>query len=561
MNRKRAVFAAAVLGFAGAGEAALSDRTAATRGPMILREAGGARSLALGGATAALGDDVGALFINPAALQGLRRPEALFLHAESFGGGRREFAGAALPQWRNGVRRTVGFGAGFVAAPGIDIVEDERALGRARPQEWFAGASYARPFGTAHLGGTAKVVGQSLYADRSAGVAFDAGLWSSGDRGAWGATLANGGAPLSGVALPWVLRVGGVARLSRAGSRSVLRALGQADFPAEDRWRPRAGLEYETSRGRGWSAALRAGFEGRGLGETNRFSDQCTIGFGLRRGDVTVNYVFRPRLSLGTSHVLDVGWRFGAPLAMEERRDALIREAESHLASGPLWKARNEVNELMTIAPREERVERLARAVARRLEESLDPETLFTLGEDALTRGRYDEGADYLEKLLLLKPDHAAARALLDRARTRIVEDRRERMKKQIAEARRRDMTVRVGEAERGMARGRWDEAREAWTRVLELDPAHAAAKAGVRRCDEAIARNEEVLRATKARRGAEARTLYDEGVRLFQEGRHAEARERFQKSLELVPDDGVVRRALDRVTRELDRGASGGKP
>ena len=98
-------------------------------GAAFLKIGTGARATALGGAYTALADDADAIYYNPGALGGIRRPELSATHAEHLLGAKFDFIGFVQPT-ANG---SFGLGVTRLSAGKIEGRGADRQAGGRRP--------------------------------------------------------------------------------------------------------------------------------------------------------------------------------------------------------------------------------------------------------------------------------------------------------------------------------------------------------------------------------------------------------------------------------------------
>jgi len=171
----------------------------------FMENGGGARALALGGAFVALADDPSTTFWNPAGLASTQERQLLLMHSERFGDLiDRDFAAYVQPvDWSLLGGEEGGFGFSVIRL-GIDdipftdhlhdaldvddsgVVDDDEVLGLfdlqdqirfKSDQEWALFLSYGERKGQWHVGGSLKLIRQSVGDFSSLGIGFDAGLY------------------------------------------------------------------------------------------------------------------------------------------------------------------------------------------------------------------------------------------------------------------------------------------------------------------------------------------------------------------------------------------------
>lgn len=277
-----------------------------------------------------------------------------------------------------------------------------------------------------------KWVKTEMFEESGQTVAADFGILGTHPEGwGWGMALANVGPSMKlgsdKIGLPTTVR-GGLSKRLLLGSGEWV-AAGDVDYTVEGDPSGRAGLEYNLAVGRDWRVALRSGVR---TTEEGRFS----FGGGVGRGPLDLNYAFTAFGDLGSTSRIDFTLRFGGELAPEVRRRELLKMAKDATAKGDLPKARQAVDELKTLSPRSKDVLNLDKEVRLRYSESLDPENLLALGNEALDRRDYQEAVIRFQKLLLVDPTNKEGRALLTRANTLLEKERQDKLKAELTRTR-----------------------------------------------------------------------------------------------------------------------------
>jgi hypothetical protein len=283
------------------------SRAAALKtGAAFLKIGTGARPEAMGGAYAALSEDVHALHYNPAGLAALKSREAGLMHTDYLLDTRFDFAGFAQPT-------PIGCFGVSVARLGLGNFEG-RDENRA-PAEGFGAVQsvytigFGTGVGTLDAGAALKVIDSRIGQDSASAVAADLGVRKSWRRFSLGAAILSVGRGLQYLSqrdpLPLALDLG-------ASCRPFERTLLALDFrhePLERRAEVRAGAEYrpfqafslragyasQTARDASWDSAALAGFSG---------------GFGVRVGGFSGDYSFTPFGELGKVQRVSVGAAF-----------------------------------------------------------------------------------------------------------------------------------------------------------------------------------------------------------------------------------------------------------
>lgn len=559
------------------------------RGPAVLKMEPGVRAQSLGGAFVGSADDASALFWNPAGLQRVSRQEFLVAHSRVFEDQTREDLAWVLPVWRRGERESWGVQASYLAVDQFDLVKDGVPAGTARPWEGVVGLSYARPFRNLFWGITGKLARKEFPGASGQSYLVDAGLQGKSKKGGveWGFVMANLGTPMAlgegTLAPPLVLRCG-AAKGVPLGRKNVLRWSGQIDAPSDEVAFGRLGLEYVIP-GKEWETAFRLG------GKTSGVS-RITGGLGVSHGFLGINYAYAPSESLGAVHRMDVTFRFGQPLALEVKRQTLLETAQSAWDHGQTARAADLLEEIDGFSPLFYPARQLSQDVNRRIEESLKPDTLHTLGVQAFDANDFESAADYLRKLVLLDPAYPEAGALLKKAEAALSADRESRARAELSRGLERERKNLRRLAQEDQRAERWSEALRRWRSVLARFPKDAEALAGATLCREKISglaetaertgerekaislylllqedradplmakRIDQLQKDRRAESGARARALYQEGVLAYDAGDLHAALPLFEEAARLNPDDAATARALDRVRTELQRARPNG--
>jgi len=287
----------------------------------------GARPLAMGEAFVAVADDVSTLHYNPAGLA--FRPEVLpggraksyeLLMSHSL-----HIQDIRLSQL-GFITRPFGFSATYLNMGGIE----RRTAETARPEGSFGasdlalGVSYGRKLGTYGLGGTVKLVRQTIGEYSASAYAMDLGALKRIEKYpvTFGASLTNLGTKVKfierGYPLPMAFRVGAAYGMTPKFPHAISL---QLDFPRDDSPSVRLGFEYA-----GFGPfALRAGYRtvsaeqksaalGKALGSTAPGLSEFYgffMGVGFRTKLGSMDYSILPYGELGNAHRFSMSLRFG----------------------------------------------------------------------------------------------------------------------------------------------------------------------------------------------------------------------------------------------------------
>ncbi|MBL0059677.1 MAG: PorV/PorQ family protein [Elusimicrobia bacterium] len=548
----------------------------------------GVRAEGMGGAFAAVADDAGALFWNPAGLNQLPLSEVAFSHTEDFGDQSRNDLRLVRPAWWGQERRTWGARVAHASVKSFDLVEDGAVTGSAGPQETLVAFSFAQPVGPLSAGVTAKAIRQDLTTESGQTWGVDLGALGRQGRWSWGVGLNNLGPNLkigtSSVGLHPSLRLGGAGVFGapkRPGGRSPWLVTGQVEPFEDGTVRSRLGVEFAPLP---MGLRVRVGY--RSLHGADSFLDTLVFGAGFEKGRFQLNYAFLPGETVGDSHRLDVSVRFGERLPEEARLEEQLALAEKHFKAKQMVKARETLREVFALSPSNDRAKKLSHSVEARFSESLDPETLLILGDQAFKEGRFEAAADFFRKLLEVQPDHREARALYDSAEARAGAARLAQAAKTLQQEQRREQDDRRRRARRFMDKEEWASALDQWLSLLELVPDSKEAQAGASSCREALyqdaekarrndrleealrlyqasraggmnykdsaVRAKDIERSLQTKRQERSNQLFEQAVRAYDMKDLAKALNLFEQAARLAPEDNKIQRALERVRKEI---------
>ncbi|RMH57616.1 MAG: type IX secretion system membrane protein PorP/SprF [Candidatus Hydrogenedentota bacterium] len=303
---------------------ALGRPNVGTTGAAFLKIGVSPRLAALGGAYGALGEDVGAIFSNPAGLSYLPRKQAEFVHARlvadiklnsvfyahpfphSLGTLALNYTLVDFGEIERTVLQEVGAASPFAKAGQFDAQDQALTL------------SYGDDFHFLNRrfewGMSLKFLHLRIDEETSNGLAYDAGLiyQPTGRNYRFGVTLQNLGF-LSKFReeaddLPLNLK------LSAAGSfvKNRLKLALDANFPIDNSPILNFGAEFTPVK----ALALRAGYR---FDNNNSDFKGYTAGLGIHIADVSLDYAYTPFELLGNNHRFALGVEFGAA-AREDRR-------------------------------------------------------------------------------------------------------------------------------------------------------------------------------------------------------------------------------------------------
>ena len=268
----------------------------------------GARPLGMGGAYAAVSNDINALSFNPGGLTQIRKKEASFTHIESFQSIRFESLGYVQP-----INKTNVIGGSLMLLSSGDMAAyndfDELQAEEVSASDLAMTASYCNSalYENLSIGGTVKVISERLDNEGALGVALDAGaLYKVDDMLTTAVVLQNIGFGVRFVdtrnAMPMNMKLGIAARLldkkqlTLASDMNLALADGISlcfggEYIINDMFAVRLGLRTKTMYDLGFFSGISFG-----LG----FSKGFTSG----RSDIQtgIDYAFAPYGELGAAH-------------------------------------------------------------------------------------------------------------------------------------------------------------------------------------------------------------------------------------------------------------------
>ncbi|MBK8871532.1 MAG: tetratricopeptide repeat protein [Elusimicrobia bacterium] len=376
----------------------------------------------------------------------------------------------------------------------------------------------------------------------------------------------------------------------RGGGRDSVLAVAQLDAPMNDTVGTQIGVEVSRAWANRIAVSARMGY--RSWSGNLTMLEKMTFGLGFVREALGVNYAYLPQEELGGTHRFEIFLRFGDPLEPETRRNAFLRQAETLFAEKRMVRARSAVEEVLTISPKNAKARTLQKKIDSRIATSLDPETLFILGDRAFEEKRYEQAADFFKRLVEVSPAYPGGRERWEKAEERAGAERLRAAESRLKEERQREGQSRRHRAERMMAQKNWTAAWTAWENVLALFPNDRAAQEGIQRCQEelytgAVAAERkgdwataiDLYRAAQSkdktfknsaerlavlgprvaaeesalaqRRQEESKVLYEKGMEAYSLKHYEKAQSLFEQALRANPNDKKTIKALERLKEE----------
>jgi hypothetical protein len=289
---------------------ASAANSAGSTGAAFLELGVGARAAAMGEANAAWADDVYGLYFNPAGVSRVERKEIGFVHNNLFSDVSYNYLGYLHP---------LSFGGTFgITVAYVDLGEVKRTtiasaatnsfIGQATSHDLAVSLAYARPVRSwLDLGGTLKVINESLDNNSASAVAVDMGATIRPPvRGlTLGVSLANLGSSLQFIRekdeLPLTLRLGAAYR----SPNRIWGIVSDAVWVRDQDWEAKVG-------GEAWvwpeHLALRAG-----VNSANDLDNGFTVGSAFHWEDLAIDYAFTPFGEIGDAHQISLTYQFGDP--------------------------------------------------------------------------------------------------------------------------------------------------------------------------------------------------------------------------------------------------------
>jgi tetratricopeptide (TPR) repeat protein len=468
----------------------------------------GAATAAVGGTSASCLPAAGSVFCNPGALGWLRGAEFTASHSELGYSARVEHLAAAY----GGRRFSLALSLQAMTIGGME----ERTEPSAAPLSTFGASAlapaltFSRSLGGRFAAGTSlRLVYQKIGADQAYSVANDLGLSIAGLMPGLraGAVLTNWG---SGVRfseqshpLPTRFRLG----LGYGLFHDALTVSGDLVAPRGRNVLPCLGVQWSL----GNRMDIRAGYRG-GMADAGGAAG-LSGGLGVRLGGYAVDYAAASRGVLGLAHQISISYRPGAAsserteraVAAELQRRARItaetffHQGQDHLLAGRPDEAAQSLDLALVWDPDYAEAARTL-AEAKAAVGDREAARLLSSGLSHFQAGRMIDAISDLGRVLEIKPEHQAARELLQKASDALLASRPALPSDTAAAF---EIKRHLRDGARALASGDYRLAIEEWEAALALDPGQAAAKTSIER---ARALQRQVVEAALQKAEASAR-------------------------------------------------------
>ncbi|MBD3180134.1 MAG: PorV/PorQ family protein [Candidatus Latescibacteria bacterium] len=545
------------------GPAVAEEGAGGTRSVFLL--GAGARSISMGGAFSAVGDDPSAIYYNPAALRLNRYRSVTVNHIQLFSGftdANYDFIGMVYPTLSAGA---LGIGVMTTGTGGIrefNRYSVETGEISYRESQGILGYAFHLPFeylGRFTAGASIKFLNQRIgdYSDNGAGM--DLGLIYR-QQYLEGLVLGCNLQDLIGAETKLRNRIDRLDRTLMLGAgytgdlgRSVsFTASAQVDIPERADRDLRFGLECRIRN----IIMIRLGYD----------SEQLTAGIGFSWSDYSADYGYFSREEAGSSHPVSVSMRFGKSiderrtiLNMERRREeeAYFRqvvtdrasqnmaEADSLMEAGELEEAYDKLKLVLEYDPSnqeaaaeitslEERILQNQQSRMRSAEKQALIDYHLKAGLKFYRNNEYVQSREEWESLLELDPDNRQARNYLDKIRDKLDE--------RIADYRAK---ARVYESDGMLA-----EALDMWNMIKVLDPQSEEAEKEYRRIKGNLRELSEDFEDT--RKQLRVIDLFNRALNSFTAGNYSETVNLLDRVLSIDPQHREAARLIKRARRRL---------
>lgn len=268
----------------------------------------GARSAGLAEGGVALAVDAHALFLNPAAMAALKTASVVGTHGA--------YIDSSFIDQIAYVRPLSGgsaWGAGlqYFSAGSVDETDlSGSTVGSFTPSDLALSGGYARTLGSVRVGGSLKYI-RSTLVDSASALSLDLGVESNPLAGNK-LKLGLAGQNLIG-SLKYEQESSDLPMTVKAGAAYTVKgnwdAVLDVAFPKDEDSYYSVGTEYRLKMADPWGLALRGGYNTR-TSDVDGFTG-FSLGLGVTRQAMTVDYAFLPFGDVGSTHWITLGWRVG----------------------------------------------------------------------------------------------------------------------------------------------------------------------------------------------------------------------------------------------------------
>ena len=310
----------------------------------------GARAVGMGEAFCALADDVSAIHWNPAGLAFIFNPELETTHTFWLGNISHEYLGYLQPIFLG----TLGASVSYLHMEKMEKITQGTVQGKFNVDDIYGGLAYGLPVTEAFsLGFNLMALQSRIDRDKAYGFSSDVGIMLSTPNRtfSFGLTGQNLGTKLRADNLPVNIKAGLAWKIRFPGERVDLSIALDANKPLEGDYNFCLGIEHTLLE----TFAVRVGYK-YDL-QKNRLSDLAAlrVGAGLNWKGLLTNYAWAPYTSLGITHRVSLGYRFGKAGRLPTVK--LILQAEPGVFS-PNGDEINDITELVISGENLEKVEK-----------------------------------------------------------------------------------------------------------------------------------------------------------------------------------------------------------
>jgi cell division protein FtsN len=291
-----------------------------------------AQQASLGGAAAALSNDIASTYFNPAGLSAIERSGVNFMHNMWYQDISYEFMGAAFPLNSGS---TVGFSFSYLHMGKIDVynIYDQQD-GTISPYSMAGMLSYSRAImPNFYIGLSGKYILEKLAEVEATGFGLDAGAQYALNTFTFGLVANNIGPKMKyeteSFSMPSSVSFG----TSYTNSSLPVTIVVGAKVPFAGEAAIATGIEYRPAS----FLALRSGFEG--LNGPNA-AHSSNFGLGFELSGVNIDYAFNPGSDLGRTHFFSFTFSFGGSreIGFSKTRAAVTNEIPAQVEPTPAIK-------------------------------------------------------------------------------------------------------------------------------------------------------------------------------------------------------------------------------